>query len=89
MPGQLPSRIVPRTTLDLDSSVLRELRARGTREGKSMGRVASELLAPALMPPTEPPAVRPLRWTSRSLGAPLVDLEDKEAVWAILDQEGQ
>src|SRR5437879_2638424 len=44
----LASCIMPRTTLDLDFSVLRELRRRGDQEGKSMGRVASELLAVAL-----------------------------------------
>ncbi|MEA2605840.1 MAG: hypothetical protein QOI00_597, partial [Chloroflexota bacterium] len=36
-----------RTTIDLDPAVLRELRRRGAREGKSMGQVASELLARA------------------------------------------
>ncbi|MGI8623241.1 MAG: hypothetical protein ACR2NB_07080 [Solirubrobacteraceae bacterium] len=39
---------MPRTTLDLDASVLRELRRRGERQRKSMGQVASELLTGAL-----------------------------------------
>ncbi len=73
-----------RTTLDLDPSVLRELRRRGAREHKSMGTVASELLAQALA--ADPPAApEPLRWVSGDLGAPKVDLEDKEAVRAVLD----
>jgi len=38
---------MPRTTLDLDALVLRELRRRGARERKSMGQVASEVLAGA------------------------------------------
>ena len=37
-----------RTTLDLDASVLQELRQRAEMEAKSMGAVASELLAGAL-----------------------------------------
>lgn len=74
-----------RTTIDLDPSVLRELRRRGARERKSMGTVASELLAQALAEGGSPPAPAPLRWTSAALGAPRVDLEDKEALRAILD----
>lgn len=73
-----------RTTLDLDPTILRELRQRGRREGKSMGQVASEVLANALAGPAtrEAPA---FEWLSRELGRPLVDLEDKEAVRAVLD----
>lgn len=74
-----------RTTLDLDASVLEELRRRGRREGKSMGRVASELLAVALEHPRVAPAPAPFTWTSGDLGTPHVDLEDTEAVWAVLD----
>jgi len=76
---------MPRTTLDLDPAVLRELRRRGQREGKSMGQVASEMLARAL---AEPGASedRAFDWLSRDLGRPRVDLEDKEAVRAILDK---
>jgi hypothetical protein len=72
-----------RTTLDLDPSVLRELRRLGERDGKSMGRVASELLAGVLR---EEEQVRPsFEWVTHDLGAPLVDLEDKEALHAALD----
>ncbi len=48
-----------------------------------MGTLASELLARALAEEGEAPA--PLRWRSANLGMPLVDLEDKAAVQAILD----
>ena len=72
-----------RTTLDLDPTVLSELRRRGEREGKSMGRVASEVLARALS--DDPPERPALDWISEDLGVPRVDLEDKEAVRAILD----
>jgi hypothetical protein len=68
---------MPRTTLDLDATVLRELKARSRSERRSLGAVASELLAASLA--SGPSGVRPLRWVSRPMGA-LVDLEDHEAV---------
>jgi len=72
-----------RTTLDLDPLVTQELRRRAKRERKNMGQVASEVLAQAFAEtPVAPP---PFRWISHDLGLPLVDLEDKDALWAILD----
>jgi plasmid stability protein len=73
-----------RTTLDLDSAVLRELRRRGAREGKSMGQVASELLARAVAEPDVLPAPE-FDWSAADLGLPRVDLEDPEAVRRALD----
>lgn len=80
----LSSVIMSRTTLDLDPSVIEELRRRSRRERKSMGRVASELLAPALSEKGQ--GGQRFAWRTRNLGQPLVDLEDKEAVQAILDR---
>jgi plasmid stability protein len=76
-----------RTTIDLDPSVLRELRRRGAREGKSMGQVASELLARAVAESADTPAPE-FTWTSAALGPALIDLEDKEAVRRVLDADG-
>lgn len=75
---------MPRTTLDLDPGVLRELRRRAAREAKSMGQVASELLARAVAD-REPHPAPEFAWTSANMGAPLVDLEDAEAVRRVLD----
>lgn len=75
---------MPRTTLDLDPLVLRELRRRGRRERKSMGQVASELLAAAFVH-AERPDPAPFAWTTGDLGTPRVDLEDSEAVARVLD----
>ena len=84
MRHDVASRIMARTTLDLDPSVLRSLRRRSEREGKSMGRIASEVLARAR---AEPPAEEsPLEWDAADLGEPLVDLEDKDALYAVLDR---
>jgi len=69
---------VPRTTIDLDSGILRELKRR-KRSGQSLGQLASELLAGALGKPAAAPTRPALRWRSARMGA-RVDLEDKEAV---------
>ncbi len=73
-----------RTTIDLDKSVLRELRERAKREKKSMGQLATELLGRALT--TEDAQPPPFEWISHDLGLPLIDLEDKDALWSILDE---
>jgi plasmid stability protein len=76
---------MPRTTLDLDPAVLRELKLRAAREGKSMGEVASELLARAATEVDDFPTP-PFQWIVADLGVPLVDLEDREAVRRALDE---
>jgi hypothetical protein len=74
-----------RTTLDLDAGVLRELKRRRRVTGKSIGRIASELLARALREPAQQtPATAPMRWKSARMGA-RVDLDDKEAVRRALE----
>jgi plasmid stability protein len=75
---------MPRTTIDLDPAILRELRRRGASEGKSMGQVASELLARAVADDREAPAPD-FTWISADLGRPLIDLEDSEAMRRALD----
>jgi hypothetical protein len=82
----IASLIMPRTTLDLDGSVLSELRRRGQTEGKSMGQVASELLARGLAEGAER-HVPALQWRSDDLGDTLVDLEDRDAVQEALDAD--
>ncbi len=73
-----------RTTLNLDPSVMRELRRRSKRERRSIGELASQLLARALREERDPEPA-PFSWVSRDLGTPAVDLEDKEALNALLD----
>src|SRR5258708_21698372 len=79
MRDMVASRIM-RTTIDLDPTVVKELKRRSKSAGKSMGQVASELLATSL----SEQAGRPrnsggLMWIAKDLGRPLVDLEDKQA----------
>jgi len=80
----LASRIMTRTTLNLDPSVMQELRRRSKRERKSIGELASQLLARGLREDMEPKP-QPFSWVSRDLGKPAVDLEDKEALNTLLD----
>jgi len=74
-----------RTTLDLDPAVLRELKRRKRTSGRSIGQIASELLAGALQAPAPERRSRALRWRSARMG-PRVDLEDKEALRRALDE---
>lgn len=71
-----------RTTVDIDAGVLRALKRRQRKEGKTLGRLVSELLAQALAADVEPS--EPFEWVSKPMGA-LVDLDDKDAVWRVLD----
>jgi hypothetical protein len=71
-----------RTTIDIDAGVLRRLKERKRREGKTLGQLVSELLLGALR--EEEPTPRELDWRSRPMGA-RVDLEDKEAVRRALE----
>jgi hypothetical protein len=74
---------MPRTTIDIDAVVLRELHERKRREGKTLGRLVSELLASALRAgPRGTP--HKLDWRSRPMDA-RIDLEDKEAVRRTLE----
>lgn len=70
--------------MDLDATVLKELKARAGREGKSLGALISELAAQSLKSDmTSGPKAR-VRWKSRSMGLK-VDLRDKEAVYDLLE----
>ena len=77
---------IMRTTLDIDDPILREVKAIHAREGRSIGAVVSELLAEALARRRPSRARPPFRWTSRPMKS-LVDLADKETVYAALDAD--
>ena len=78
---------MPRTTLDIDPPVLKELKALKKTEGRSLGQIVSQLLTEALAGRRRKKEPVTFKWTSRRMNA-LVDLEDKEALNAALD-EGQ
>lgn len=69
-----------RTTIDIDAPILKDLRRLQRREGKSLGRLVSDLLAQSLAAARHPPVTAPaFRWSARSMGARL-DLADKHAL---------
>jgi hypothetical protein len=77
---------MPRTTLDIDAPILNDVRALQKKEGRSMGKIVSELLAEALAQRKEPCATPRLASISRPMRT-RVDLSDKEAPYAVLDQD--
>ena len=76
---RIASPVMARTTLNLDAAILRELKRRARAEGKSIGELVSELLAPALSTTSSRRAAR-FTWHAAPMGPAKVDLEDKEAV---------
>jgi len=77
---------MPRTTLNIDEPILRDLKRLQKEEKKSLGRLVSDLLAWAIRSREEKgrPARKPFSWRSRPMGC-RVDPADKDAVWALLD----
>jgi hypothetical protein len=74
-----------RTTVDIDASVLRELKKRQERERKTLGQLMSELLAKAIESENDTAAAPHFSWVTKDL-QPRVDLEDKDALWSVLDE---
>ena len=74
-----------RTTLDIEAPVLKDLRELQRREGGTLGELVSRLLAEALARRPRRAVAPALEWTARPMGA-LVDLADKDVVYAILDR---
>ena len=78
-----------RTTVDIDDPILKDLKKIQQKEGKSLGRMISDLLAKAIAERKSPKAsARPARWISKAMGA-RVDLADREALYAAMEQEPQ
>jgi len=78
-----------RTTVDIDDPILKDLKKIQEKEGKSLGRLISDLLAQAIHERKSPKAsAKPARWISRALGT-RIDLADREAVYAAMEQEPQ
>ena len=76
-----------RTTIDIDDPILKDLKRLQQREGKSLGRLVSDLLAQSLadLRITEPLPAPEFDWTSRPMHA-RVDLADKDAVLDAMEE---
>lgn len=81
----ISSNIMARTTIDIDTPILKDLKRLQKRERKSLGRLVSDLLAEALARYRSGSVEdRELQWRSQRMN-PLIDIADKEAVYAALD----
>jgi hypothetical protein len=80
----ITSRIM-RTTIDIDDPILKEIKRLQRIEGKSLGRLVSDLLAQSLADARRaPPSAPAFRWIAKPMGA-RVDLGDKHAVLDAMD----
>jgi hypothetical protein len=70
---------MPRTTLEIDGPVLRDVRRIQKRQGKSLGRTVSDLLSQAIAAERARSTAMDFRWISRPMQA-RVKLRDKEAL---------
>jgi len=78
---------MPRTTVNIDAPILRDVKRLQKRERKPLGRLISDLLAEALAhQEINGQRAQAFHWISRPLHA-RVDLTDKEAVRAALEQD--
>jgi hypothetical protein len=76
-----------RTTVDIDAPVMKDLKKIQQKEGKSLGRIISDLLAQALGERKSTKAsAKPQEWISKRMGA-RIDLEDHEALFAAMESE--
>lgn len=81
----LASSIMSRTTINIDPSVLRQVRRLARSQGKTLTEVVSELLAIALAGRDREASMSELSWNAKPMHA-RVDLEDKEAVYEALER---
>jgi len=76
-----------RTTIDIDDPILKDLKKIQQKEGKSLGRLISDLLAQAIGErKSQKASSKPARWISKAMGA-RVDLSDREGLYAAMEQE--
>ena len=78
---------MPRTTVDIDTPILKDLKRLQKQQGKSLGRLVSDLLAESLARHrSSRTQATPFTWVSRTMQA-RVDLSDKDALYAVLEGE--
>ena len=75
-----------RTTINIATPILEELKQIQRKEGGSLGELVSRLLAGALKARESHACDTRLEWVNKPMRA-RVDLGDKEAVYALLDED--
>ena len=78
--------IMPRTAINIDDPILKEIKDLQKKEGGTVGKIVSQLLAEALGRRKTTKEAPKLKWISRPMHARL-DLADKDALYAILDRK--
>ena len=76
-----------RITIDVPISIMEELKSIQTKEGVALDELVTGLLAEGLQARYADETGSELDWKSQPMGA-RVDLTDKEAVYAIIDDDG-
>ena len=75
-----------RTTVNIDDPILKDLKRIQQNEGKSLGRVMSDLLAQAIgARKTAKANIKHPRWISKPMNA-RIDLADREALFAAMEK---
>ncbi|GMV42488.1 MAG: hypothetical protein AMXMBFR64_42040 [Myxococcales bacterium] len=75
-----------RTTVALDDRLLEEIRLRAAEQGRSMSQVVNDLLRLGLRSAAaEPPEGSSVPWRTFRCGEVLVDVSDREALYAALE----
>ena len=77
---------IMRTTINIAAPVLDELKRVQERDGGTLGELVSGLLAEGLRARRGDPVEQELDWTSQPMHA-RVELADKDAVFAVLDDD--
>lgn len=71
--------------MNIDQTILTELKRLQKRTGKSLGQLISELVAEAVALRENPVSRAEFKWVSRGMGEPMVPIEDKERLYRTLD----
>ncbi len=74
-----------RTTIDIDNPILKEIKNLQKKDGRSIGKIVSQLLAEAFNQRNITAKAHHLKWASRPMGA-LFDLSDKNTLYKFLDK---
>ena len=73
-----------RTTVDIETPILEEIRRFQKKDGRTLSRIISQLLAEALVNKKAKTTLPTIKWTSRPMKA-LITLSDKDTLYRILD----
>jgi len=79
---------VMRTTINLPDALAAAAKARAAAEGRTFTSLVAESLRAVLATEPAPVAAEPLPAFGDPAGGMLVDLLDREALWAALDADG-